>query len=308
MSAGDIVTAYKVAIPEKQTQDLPGLDKKIAPGVEYTKLEFWDDGGRPSLREYKGTGKLEGKTAIITGGDSGIGRAAAIQFAREGATGITISYLPEEETDAKDAKRLIEESGAKVNLYSGDLMKDENCKALVDSHLKAFGKLNILVNNASKQIMCKNFEEIDLANVKSTFQSNILQMFAVTKFALPHLKRGSSIVNTTSVTAYKGSPALVDYSSTKGAIVSFTRALAQQLAHKGIRVNGIAPGPVITALQPASRPAENMEGFGVGTPLHGRAGLPAELGPSYVFLASPDANLISGQVLHVNNAQHIGAS
>jgi NAD(P)-dependent dehydrogenase (short-subunit alcohol dehydrogenase family) len=156
--------------------------------------------------------------------------------------------------------------------------------------------------------MCKNFEEIDLANVKSTFQSNILQMFAVTKFALPHLKRGSSIVNTTSVTAYKGSPALVDYSSTKGAIASFTRALAQQLAHKGIRVNGIAPGPVITALQPASRPAENMEGFGVGTPLHGRAGLPAELGPSYVFLASPDANLISGQVLHVNNAQHIGAS
>jgi NAD(P)-dependent dehydrogenase (short-subunit alcohol dehydrogenase family) len=171
--------------------------------------------------------------------------------------------------------------------------------------------------------MCKNFEDIDLNNVQSTFQSNILQMFAVTKFALPHLKRGSAIVNTTSVTGYKGSPSLgarpvslsladsdelthsfkstVDYSSTKGAIISFTRSLAVQLAPKGIRVNAVAPGPVITALQPASRSPENMEGFGVGLPLHGRAGLPAELGPSFVFLASSDSNLMTGQVLHVNS-------
>lgn len=168
--------------------------------------------------------------------------------------------------------------------------------------------------------ICPNFEDIDLRNVNSTFQSNILQMFAVTKFALPHLKRGSAIINTTSVTAYKGSAGLgmshmpiangpllifvfivVDYSSTKGAIVSFTRSLAMQLAPKGIRVNAVAPGPVITALQPASRPADNMEGLGVGMPLHGRAGQSAELGPSYVFLASSDSNLMTGQVLHVNS-------
>lgn len=312
MSAEDIVTAYDIAVPEKQTQELPGLDKKIKPGVEYTKLEVWDDNGKPSLREYRGSGKLEGKTAIITGGDSGIGRAAAIQFALEGATGITITHLPEEEEDAKDAKRLVEEAGAKVNLVCGDLRDLENhCRTVVESHMRNFGKLNILVNNASKQIMCKDLAEIDLKNVQSTFQSNILQMIAITKFALPHLHRGSSIINTTSVTAYKGSPSMVDYSSTKGAIVSFTRALAMQLAPKGIRVNAVAPGPVITALQPASRPEEGsggMKEFGVGTPLHGRAGLPAELGPSYVFLAGPDSNLMTGHVLHVNSGQHVGGS
>ncbi|TFK41814.1 NAD(P)-binding protein [Crucibulum laeve] len=308
MSAEDIITAYSIAVPEKQEQNLPGLDKHIKPGMEYTKLEVWDDEGKPSLREYQGSGKLQGKTAIVTGGDSGIGRAAAIMFAREGCTGITIGYLPEEEVDAKDAKRLIEESGAKVNLFAADLMEENACKSIVDSHLKAFKKLDILVNNASKQIMCKSFEDIDLKNVESTFRSNILQMFAVTKFALPHLKRGSSIINTTSVTAYKGSAGLVDYSSTKGAILAFTRSLSVQLAPKGIRVNAVAPGPVITALQAGSRPADNMEGLGVGMPLHGRAGQPAELGPAYVFLASPDSNIMTGQVLHINSGQHVGGS
>ncbi|PPR03791.1 hypothetical protein CVT24_007471 [Panaeolus cyanescens] len=308
MSAENIVTAYSgIAVPHKQEQNLPGLDKHVKPGMEYSKIEVWNN-GKPSLMEYKGSGKLQGKTAIITGGDSGIGRAAAIMFAREGCTGITITYLSQEEPDAEDAKRLIQESGAKCQIVCADLMNENACKALVDNHVSAFGQLDVLVNNASKQIMCKNFEEIDLKNVESTFRSNILQMFAVTKFSIPHLKRGSSIINTTSVTAYKGSPALVDYSSTKGAIVSFTRALAQQLAPKGIRVNGIAPGPVITALQPASRPAEQMEGLGVGLPLHGRAGQPAELGPAYVFLASSDANLMTGQVLHINCGQHIGGS
>jgi len=308
MSSKDIITAYRVAVPDKQEQNLPGLDKKISPGVEYSKLEAWDDNENPSLYEYTGSSKLKGKTAIITGGDSGIGRAAAIMFAREGCSGITITYLPEEEPDARDAQRSLEEAGARVNLVSGDLMNENHCKAVIDSHIKAFGKLNILVNNASKQIMCKKFEEIDLANVESTFRSNILQMFAVTKFALPHLKRGSSIINTTSVTAYRGSGGLVDYSSTKGAIVTFTRALATQLAPRGIRVNGVAPGPVITALQPASRPAENMEGFGVGMPLHGRAAQPAELGPAYVFLASSDSNVMTGQVMHLNSGEHIGGS
>ncbi|KAG2022910.1 short-chain dehydrogenase/reductase SDR [Coprinopsis cinerea AmutBmut pab1-1] len=276
--------------------------------MEYSKLEYWDDNGKPYLKEYAGSGKLQGKTAIITGGDSGIGRAAAIMFAREGASGITITYLPEEETDAKDAQRLVEESGAKVNLFKADLMDESACEQLVQSHMKVFGKLNILVNNASKQIICKDFAQIDLKKVESTFRSNILQMFAVTKFALPHLKRGAAIINTTSVTAYRGSAGLVDYASTKGAILTFTRSLAQQLAPKGIRVNGVAPGPIITALQAASRPAENMEGLGVGEPLHGRAGQPAECGPSYVFLASSDSNIMTGQVIHINSGEHFGGS
>ncbi|KAF8078931.1 hypothetical protein FPV67DRAFT_1663598 [Lyophyllum atratum] len=199
-------------------------------------------------------------------------------FSREGCTGITISHLPEEQEDAKDAKAAVEADGAEVNLVSVNLMADEQCKALVDGHLKKFGKLDILVNNASKQIICKKFEQIDLKQVESTFRSNILQI----------------IVNTTSVTAYKGSGGLVDYSSTKGAIVAFTRSLAVQLAPRGIRA------PV---------PPEEMEGLGVGMPLHGRAAQPAELGPAYVFLASSaDSNIMTGQVLHMNNGQHIGAS
>ncbi|KAF9555429.1 NAD(P)-binding protein [Agrocybe pediades] len=308
MSAEDIVTAYSVAVPNKQKQDLPGLDKKMSPHIEYTKQEYWDENGKPYLVEYQGAGKLKGKTAIITGGDSGIGRSAAILFAREGATGITIAYLEEEAEDAKDAQKMIEESGARVNLFAGDLMDEQACKNLVDSHLKAFGKLDILVNNASKQIACEKFGEINLKNVESTFRSNILQMFAVTKFALPHLKRGSTIINTTSVAAYMGSGSLVDYSSTKGAILTFTRSLATQLAPKGIRVNGVAPGPIITALQAATWDEGTMKGLGVGMPLHGRAGQPAEVGPSYVFLASSDSNIMTGQVIHVNSGEHFGGS
>ncbi|KII96044.1 hypothetical protein PLICRDRAFT_98637 [Plicaturopsis crispa FD-325 SS-3] len=308
MSAEDIITAYSVAVPKAQKQSLPGLDKDIKPGVEYTKQEVWDDNGKPTLREYVGSNKLHGKTALITGGDSGIGRAAAIMFAREGARGISIVYLPQEEPDAKDAKALIEASGAQVLLLPADLMDENNCKAVVDKHIARFETLNVLVNNASKQIMCEKFEEIDLENVKSTFQSNIVQMFAVTKFALPHLKRGASIINTTSVTSVKGSVSMVDYSATKGAISTFTRSLALQLAPRGIRVNAIAPGPVITALQAASRSAEDMDGLGVGLPLHGRAAQPAELGVAYVFLASADANVMTGAVVHINNGQHVGGS
>ncbi|KAF9535597.1 NAD(P)-binding protein [Crepidotus variabilis] len=304
----DIVTAYQNALPEKQSQELPGRDKDMSPHLEYTKQEYWDDNGKPHLVEYQGTGKLKGKTAIITGGDSGIGRSAAILFSREGASGITITYLPEEEADVKDAKKMIEDSGAKCNIICLDLMEESSCKQLVESHIQNFGKLNILVNNASKQIMCKDLAEIDLGNVNSTFQSNILQMIAVTKFALPHLKRGASIINTTSVTAYAGSPSLIDYSSTKGAIASFTRSLAAQLASKGIRVNGVAPGPIVTALQPASRDADNMDEWGKGTPLHGRAGQPAEAGPTYVYLASSDSNIMTGQVIHINSGQHFGGS
>jgi len=243
-------------------------------------------------------------------------------FAREGASGITITYLPEEEADVKDAKKMIEDSGAQCNTVCADLMDHSACQKLVDSHIQKFGKLNILVNNASKQLwvlkfitssvdselmmifcrICKNFVDIDLGKVESTFRSNILQMFAVTKYAVPHMRRGSTIINTTSVTAYKGSPGLVDYSSTKGAITTFTRSLAVQLAPKGIRVNAVAPGPIVTALQAGSRSAEDIEGWEVGqVPLHGRAGQPAEAGPSYVFLASSDSNIMTGQVIHINS-------
>jgi NAD(P)-dependent dehydrogenase (short-subunit alcohol dehydrogenase family) len=309
MSSEDVITAYKsIAVPEKQSQDLPGLDKKMSPHLEYTKQEYWDDNGKPYLVDYVGSRKLKGKTAVITGGDSGIGRSVAVLFAREGATGITITYLPEEEQDAKDAKKMVEDSGAKCNIVAANLENEGLCKQVIDSHIHAFGKLDILVNNASKQIMCKNLAEIDLKAVESTFRSNILQMIAITKYALPHLRRGSSIINTTSVTAYRGSAGLVDYSSTKGAIVSFTRSLASQLVSKGIRVNAVAPGPVVTALQAGSRSAENMEGWGVGTPLHNRAAQPAEVGPAYVFLASSDSNIMTGQAIHVNSGQHFGGS
>ncbi|EIN06817.1 NAD(P)-binding protein [Punctularia strigosozonata HHB-11173 SS5] len=309
MPGDEVITAYSVAVPNKQQQSLPGLDKDMNPGLEYSKQEVWDDEGKPHLVEYVGAGKLKGKTAIVTGGDSGIGRSAAILFAKEGARGITITYLPQEKEDAESAKKQVEESGAKVLLVETQLEEEADCKKVVDEHTKAFGTLNILVNNASKQIIEKDLSKIDLENVRSTFQSNILQMIAVTKFALPHMVAGASIINTTSVTAYKGSAQLIDYSSTKGAIVTFTRSLALQLAPKGIRVNAVAPGTVITALQAGSRDAENMEGLGVGqTPLHNRAAQPAEMGPSYVFLASSDSNAMTGQVLHVNMGAHVGAA
>jgi len=309
-SKDEIITAYDVAVPEKQQQKLPGLDKHIEPGLEYTKQEVWDDEGKPRLVEYQGSGKLKGKTCLVTGGDSGIGRSAAIMFAMEGAKGVTITYLPEEKEDAEDAAKAIETAGAKALIVECDLTQREDCKRIVDEHIKAFGTLNVLVNNASKQILSDTLEEIDLDKVSSTFDSNIIQYIAVTKYALPHLKRGASIINTTSITAYKGSPKLIDYSCTKGAMVTFTRSLAVQLAPKGIRVNGIAPGTVMSALQAASRPEEENEGLGVGkNPLHNRAGQPAEMGPSYVFLASSEmSNAMTGQVLHVNLGAHIGAS
>ncbi|KAJ8595646.1 NAD(P)-binding protein [Rhizopogon salebrosus TDB-379] len=306
MSAKDIVTAYKVAVPGKQTQDLPGLDKNIVPGVEYTAQEYWDNEGKPHLQEYVGSGKLKGKYALITGADSGIGRAAAIMFAREGLKGLTFSHLPQEAEDAKAAAEAIAKEGCDVNVVALDLQHEAECRRLVQSHMNRFGILNVLVNNASKQIITQKIQEIDLASVRSTFESNILQMIAISKFAVPHMKRGSSIINTTSVVAYAGAPNLVDYSATKGAIMSFTRSLAMQLAPSGIRVNGVAPGPVITSLQPASRSAEEMEGFGVGMPLHGRAAQPAELGPSFVFLASPDSNSMTGA--YQIDGQHVGGS
>ncbi|WVQ80512.1 hypothetical protein IAT38_002617 [Cryptococcus sp. DSM 104549] len=302
-----VITAYPELTDIKaQTQTLPGKDVEMDPLAEFTKLEQWDDDGKPYLKEYVGSGKLKGKKAIVTGGDSGIGRAAAQQFAREGAD-VTIVYLPEEEEDAQKVKKAIEADGQQCLTLALDLMDAANCSKVIDEHLKKFGKLDILVNNASKQIMSQSIEEIKLDDVESTFRSNILAMFALTKAASPHLKRGGAIVNTSSVTAFKGSPQMLDYSSTKGAIVTFTRSMAVQLAPRGIRVNAVCPGPVYTPLQPASRPPDNMENWTLGgTPLHGRASMPAEMGPSYVFLASADSNAMTGHLIHINNGQWIG--
>ncbi|RYP33485.1 hypothetical protein DL767_004763 [Monosporascus sp. MG133] len=269
-------------VPEKQAQDLPGLEKNMKPSSEPTKLE-----GKGGFFEYK---------ALITGGDSGIGRSVAVLFAREGSD-VSIVYLPEEQEDAEGTKRLVEQEGRECQLIAGNLMDNETCRRAVQQHVDRFGALHVLVNNASKQVMCDDITQVDLDMVESVFRSNILQMIAVTKYAVAHMGRGASIINTTSTVAFRGTKAMVDYAATKGAIVSFTRSLAKQLVAKGIRVNAVAPGPVHTPLQPASRPAEEMEGFGKGSQL-GRPGQPSEVAPSFVFLASKDSELYYGQVLH----------
>jgi len=292
-----------------QTQEMPGLDKDMAIPAEHSKVEYWDDDGNPYLKEYVGTDKLKGKKTIVTGGDSGIGRAVTIFFAREGAD-VTVVYLPEEEKDAKSlAAEISENSSSKILLIPLDLTTPGAAKKVVSSHVEKFGKLDILVNNASKQIMSSGIEDLKDENILSTFQSNIFQMMQLTREAVPHMKRGAAIINTSSVVAYKGSSHLLDYSATKGAIATFTRSLATELASKGIRVNAVAPGLFYTPLQPASRESEQMEGWGLGAvPLHGRAGQPAEIGEVYVLLAGPGGNYMTGTVLHVNGGVHIGGA
>jgi len=278
-------------VKEPQSQSLPGLERDMKPSSEPTKLE-----GKDGLVEYKAAEKLQGNKALITGGDSGIGRAVAVLFAREGSD-VSIVYLPEEQPDAEDTKKMVEKEGQECLLIPGDLMDNETCRKAVDKHVEKFGKIHVLVNNASKQIMCDDIAKIDLDDVESTFRSNILQMIAMTKYAVPHMEKGGSIINTTSTVAFRGTASMIDYAATKGAIVSFTRALSKQLSKKGIRVNAVAPGPVHTPLQPASRPAEQMEGFGEGSQID-RPGQPSEVAPSYVFLASKDSELFYGQILH----------
>jgi NAD(P)-dependent dehydrogenase (short-subunit alcohol dehydrogenase family) len=236
-------TAYpSTSLKEQNQEGGKGLDAKLEPGANWTQLEFWDDEGKaPYLQDYQGRGLLKDKAAIITGGDSGIGRAVAVLMAREGAD-VTIVYLPEEETDAKWTAGQIEKAGRQAQLLALDLTSEPNCQKAIDAHMAKFGKLSVLVNNSAMQEVCNDFADIDLGVVEKTFRTNVLSMFTMTKFALPHMRRGSSIVNSCSVAAYMGNPQLVDYSSTKGAISTFTRSLAQQLAPKGIRVNAVAPG------------------------------------------------------------------
>jgi NAD(P)-dependent dehydrogenase (short-subunit alcohol dehydrogenase family) len=242
-------------------------------------------------------GKLEGKAALVTGGDSGIGRAVAIAFAREGAD-VAIAYL-EEHVDAEETRRLVEAEGRRCLSLAGDVGDEAFCKEAVAKTVEAFGRLDVVVNNAAEQHVDTTLEDLSSEQLERTFRTNIFAMFYLTKAALPHLGEGASIINSTSVTAYKGSPGLLDYSSTKGAIVTFTRSLALQLADRGIRVNGVAPGPVWTPLIESTFDEEKIESFGADVPL-GRPGQPQEIAPCYVFLAGSEASYMTGQILHPN--------
>jgi NAD(P)-dependent dehydrogenase (short-subunit alcohol dehydrogenase family) len=249
---------------------------------------------------YRGSGKLQDKAALITGGDSGIGRAVAILFAREGAD-IAVAYL-NEHADAEETKRLVEEEGRRCLLLSGDVGDEAFCLSCVEQTAREYGHLDILVNNAAEQHPQKSIEDISAEQLERTFRTNIFALFYLAKAALPHLKPGSTIINTASVTAYQGSPQLLDYSATKGAIVAFTRSLSQALAEKQIRVNGVAPGPIWTPLIPSTFPPEKVASFGSDVPLK-RAGQPQEVAPCYVFLASEDSSYMSGQILHPNGGE-----
>ncbi|HXR84202.1 MAG TPA: SDR family oxidoreductase [Hanamia sp.] len=245
--------------------------------------------------------KMQNKILFITGADSGIGKACALLFANEGAD-VAIVYLNEDD-DANDTKKKIEEYGRKCLLIRGDLRQEDFCKEAINKTIKEFGRIDVLINNAGTQIEADSLEDISTENMIKTFETNIFSMFWITKAALPHMKKGSAIVNTTSVTAYHGNPKLIDYSATKGAIVTFTRSLSDNLVSKGIRVNAVAPGPIWTPLITASEPGKTISQHGAGTPMQ-RAGQPSEVAPSYLFLAcNEDSSYISGQVLHPNGGE-----
>jgi NAD(P)-dependent dehydrogenase (short-subunit alcohol dehydrogenase family) len=274
--------------PPQTQSERPGKETKMAP--------------RPESGEdtYRGSGKLQGKVALITGGDSGIGRAVAIAFAKEGAD-VAVVYLNEHE-DARETEAKVRNTGRRVLLISGDVGEESFCRQAVEKTVKEFGRLDVLVNNAAEQHPQEDINGITQEQLERTFRTNIFSMFYLTKAAIPHLKEDSTIINTSSVTAYRGSPHLLDYASTKGAIVAFTRSLAKALADKKIRVNAVAPGPIWTPLIPSTFPKEKVQSFGADTPL-GRPGEPAEVAPSYVFLASNDSSYMTGQVLHPNGGE-----
>jgi NAD(P)-dependent dehydrogenase (short-subunit alcohol dehydrogenase family) len=274
----------KQTLPPQVQDQQPGQETEMNPRPDYEP-------------RYPGSGRLKGKVALITGGDSGIGRAAAVLFAREGAD-LAILYLNESK-DAQETKRLIEREGRSCLTVAGDVGDPNFCRSAVDQAIQRFGKLDVLVNNAAEQHPKSDIGEITPDQIDRTFRTNIFGYFYMVQAAMPHLKKGSAIINTTSVTAYRGSSNLLDYSATKGAIVAFTRSLAQKLASEGIRVNGVAPGPIWTPLIPSTFPAEKVKQFGANTPMQ-RPGQPNEVAPSYLFLACEDSSYITGSVLHPN--------
>jgi NAD(P)-dependent dehydrogenase (short-subunit alcohol dehydrogenase family) len=280
----------KKAFPLQHQNHQPGIESEMNP--------------RPISvdQHYKSAGKLAGKTAIITGGDSGIGKSVAIYFAKEGAD-VAIVYLDEHQ-DAEETKGLVEAEGRRCLLFSGDVGNEEFCNDTVSKTIDQFGKIDVLVNNAAEQHPQQSLLDITSAQLEKTFRTNIFSYFYMSKMVLPHLKQGATIINTTSITAYAGNEQLLDYSATKGAIVTFTRSLAKSLAPQGIRVNGVAPGPIWTPLIPSTFNEDQVASFGSNTPM-GRAGQPFELAPSYVYLASDDSSYVSGQILHVNGGEII---
>jgi NAD(P)-dependent dehydrogenase (short-subunit alcohol dehydrogenase family) len=280
--------SQKKTFPPQHQDRQPGIESEMNP--------------RPISVDsnYKGSGKLTNKTAIITGGDSGIGRSVAVYFAKEGAN-VAISYLDEHE-DAEQTKQLVEAEGRQCLLFAGDIGSEDFCKEIVNKTIAQFEKVDILINNAAEQHPQQSLLDITSAQLEKTFRTNIFSYFYMAKMVLPHLKPGAAIINTASITAYAGHEQLLDYASTKGAIVSFTRSLAKSLASKGIRVNGVAPGPIWTPLIPSTFSEDQVSTFGADTPM-GRAGQPYEVAPSYVYLASDDSSYVSGQILHVNGGK-----
>ena len=282
--------AEKKTLPRQKQDQQPGREYEMRPRPEAVR------------RAYRGSGKLQGKAALITGGDSGIGRAVAVLFAREGAD-VAILYLNEHK-DAEETKHMVAAEGRRCVPIAGDIGSEQFCRDAVERTVKELGKLDILINNAAEQHPKQKIEEITEEQLERTFRTNIFSMFFLTKAALKHLKDGATIINTTSVTAYRGSGGLLDYASTKGAIVAFTRSLSENLVKKGIRVNGVAPGPIWTPLIPSTFPPEKVEKFGGDVPM-GRPGEPSEVAPCYVFLASDDSSYMSGQILHPNGGEPV---
>ena len=281
----------KLDIPE-QRQSEPGLDADLRPQADH------------GADSYVGSGRLKGRKALITGGDSGIGRAVAIAYAREGAD-VAIAYLPSEENDAKETKRLIEAAGQKAACFPGDLTHESYARALVSQTVEQLGGIDILVNNAGKQLYVEELSDLTTQQLTDTFTVNVFAMFWTIQEALKHMPKGRAIINTTSIQAYQPSAGLWDYAATKGAIANLTHNLGAALIQKGIRVNGVAPGPIWTPLQPSyGQPMEKLTKFGEQS-AYGRAGQPAELAPAYVFLASQESSYISGEIIGVTGGQHL---
>jgi NAD(P)-dependent dehydrogenase (short-subunit alcohol dehydrogenase family) len=276
--------------PEQDQRDQhPGLEQEMDPKPDY------------GYETYRGTGRLEGKKAIITGGDSGIGRAVALAFAREGAD-VLISYLEEEEPDAQETAQVVEEAGKRAVKVPGDISEESQCRTVVQTAVDEFGKIDVLVNNAAHQMTVSGISDISSELLDRTFKTNIYAMFWLVQAALPHMQEGGSIINVASIQAYQPSPTLLPYSATKGAIVTFTKGLAMEVVQYGLRANSVAPGPVWTPIIPASMPGDTVSQFGGTSPM-GRPAQPAELAPAFVFLASQESSFVNGETLGVTGGQ-----